>query len=882
MTRARENKITLRVINEASGPIEEVAEAAEAAAEAVEDLNGRLRDSKGRFVKAGNSAETAGKKIRKAGDDAGNGHKNFKLTAGALATLKGPAVAAAAAASAVGAGFAFLAGKSVGTAAELEKFETQLGVLLGSAEKGKATVKELFEVSQKTPFEVGSIVEAETILEQFGVNAPKLRQGVMDLAATMNMDLAEAAGAVGKAMAGGAGAADILREKGVISMVSIQAGTDAAKMSQDQFRAALANTLATNQKLAGGTAKLATTFSGLMSTLRDQFSGFAKAVADAKLFSTVKATLTVVLDLLKENKSNVGDLAAELGGNLASGLVRLVDLTFKFAALVQRVREGWLTIVQVIEVLKIALAEFALSAMENLTKIPLVGPKIRDSIGGAMSSVESEIGRMNRELSETANKVDAARASQMKLLQTGDQTVTKIRELAGAYQQAADASSGVTLEKSDALMRQSVPGQGAKGGDGMAAAAKETAKFFEGLKKQASAAAKSAQALTIAQRGTQKESDKLAQKQNELRKELQNAATTADELGVSLDGPEFKAHVANVQTQIRQIELVRQSALKKEADAAKEAAQASIDKAAADAQAAQQAKQQKVAAAAGVAGDALQATAGGGGLENMLGMAGPWGAVAGAAIGIGRGASEQRDAAIAEIAQEKAGERQQAMQEQRDSLLAAGATEEQLAAQGLGEADIEKAGEVTEEDIAKAEGLAPSTESFIADQVENMVRGLIEGVKGIILALPDILVELIPPLITEFIPALIEAVIKMIPKLVRAIFVELPTKIFQGLTKWWRVIWSAIKDLFSFGFATGTPYVPADGRYLLHQGERILPASGTQTGTARQGLGAFMGGGHTINVSAAVVDNDSIPALGRLINQELGEFGRLSFPVFNS
>jgi len=698
----------------------------------------------------------------------------------------------------------------------------------------------------------------------------------------MNMDLAEAASAVGKAMAGGAGAADVLREKGVISMVSIQAGTEAAKMSQDEFRAALANTLDTNKKLAGGTALMATTFSGLMSTLSDQFAGFSKSVADADLFSTVKATLSVILDLLKENQTSVGGLASTIGGAMANGLVNVVGLVFKFAALVQRVREGFATVNQMILAARIAVKEVDLAIYEMLSNIPGIGSGFAQLAKDQAASIAT----LNREFAGTANKVDALRASQNNLLTMGDKTVNKIKELAGAYQDAANASSGVKLEQSDAIMRQTAPGQGgAKGGagGGTAAAAKEAEKFFAGLKKQAEAAAKSANALTIAQRGTQKESDKLAQKQGELRKQLENAAGTADKLGLSLDGPEFKSHVANVETQIRQIELVRQSALKKEAAAARDAAQASRDKAQSDAEAAAAAQKAKVAAAAGVAGDALQATAGGGGLEGMLGMAGPWGAVAGTAIGIGRGGAEQRDAAIQEIAQEKAGERAAGMQEKRDELLAAGASEEQLRAQGLGEEQIAKAGEVTDKDLKEAEGLAPTTESFIADQVKNMITGRIEGAKGIILALPDILVELIPPLITEFIPSLIEAIIRMIPKLAKAIFVEMPKAIWKGIVKWWRKVTAWIKNLFSLGFDTGSSFVNKTGRALVHQGERILPPSGTVTGSGRAALAAFTGGnGQTINVSAAVVDQDTIPALGRLINQELGEFGRMSFPVFNS
>ncbi len=97
MATAKKTSVALKVIDNASGPLQDVADAAEDTADAVEDLNGRLRDTKGRFTKAGTSASTAGKKFKKAGADAADGHKNFKLTSGGLKSLAGPAMAAAAA-----------------------------------------------------------------------------------------------------------------------------------------------------------------------------------------------------------------------------------------------------------------------------------------------------------------------------------------------------------------------------------------------------------------------------------------------------------------------------------------------------------------------------------------------------------------------------------------------------------------------------------------------------------------------------------------------------------------------------------------------------------------------------------------------------------------
>jgi hypothetical protein len=190
----------------------------------------------------------------------------------------------------------------------------------------------------------------------------------------------------------------------------------------------------------------------------------------------------------------------------------------------------------------------------------------------------------------------------------------------------------------------------------------------------------------------------------------------------------------------------------------------------------------------------------------------------------------------------------------------------------------------------------------MSDMVTGAVESVIEGIKGLLSALPDMisallpvllidlpmaLLDMIPKFIEEIIPvlifdlpaALLKMAFKLIPKLVVAIFRDLPVAIFKGFKRGFKSIWKAIKDFFSFGFQTGG-FIPKTGQYLLHQGERVVPSSGAGTGTATKGLGAFNTGGTSLTINTMTMSPDAVPDLGRLIDAELGSGGRTTVPIF--
>ena len=142
-------------------------------------------------------------------------------------------------AAAAVAGAGFLGGAILKSASEFETLNMRLVTLMGSTSGATARMKELADFAASTPFNLSGLVEAEAALRGFGADAAAALPKVADLAGAMGLDSAEAASAGGRAYAGGAGAADILRERGVLAMMETRLGVKATTLSLTDFRAEL-------------------------------------------------------------------------------------------------------------------------------------------------------------------------------------------------------------------------------------------------------------------------------------------------------------------------------------------------------------------------------------------------------------------------------------------------------------------------------------------------------------------------------------------------------------------------------------------------------------------------------------------------------------------
>lgn len=217
-------------------------------------------------------------------------------------------------------------GKFIQKSAQFEKVKVRLNAMFGSVEAGTKAFDTFNKIAATTPFTLEDVVEAGASLKAFGADAESLIKPVSDLAAFMGTTAAEAASALGRAFAGGAGAADILRERGILQLVRDSQGIeDLSKITLPEFRRALEKTITDpSVGVAGATDKLSKTMSGLFSNLADSFSRLSAAVGDVATGGMFRAGVQALTSLFSEmaealkeiNKSDIekiAELRKELG-----------------------------------------------------------------------------------------------------------------------------------------------------------------------------------------------------------------------------------------------------------------------------------------------------------------------------------------------------------------------------------------------------------------------------------------------------------------------------------------------------------------------------------------------------------------------------------------
>lgn len=235
---------------------------------------------------------------------------DFNESFGAIRTLAQPLIDVGAA----------IGGGAIQAAAQMETFEAQLVTLMGSSVEARARMEELYQFAADTPFNIEEVVRAETILRGFADTAAvDLMPKLMDFASAMNTDVSQAAIDLGKAWSQGATALEsdtgrVLRKQ----IADLNGWADDTKIPLAKFREGMLKTLDVN--FEGGALRAAKTFSGLMSTLQDEWGGFMREIGKAGLFDNVKGALLVTLDYIKDSKAEAEQLAGIISDGIWLGL----------------------------------------------------------------------------------------------------------------------------------------------------------------------------------------------------------------------------------------------------------------------------------------------------------------------------------------------------------------------------------------------------------------------------------------------------------------------------------------------------------------------------------------------------------------------------------
>jgi len=191
-------------------------------------------------------------------------------------------------------------------ATSVETYKLRLDAMLGSQQAATEAMSFFKDVAAKVPFTLEQVIEAGVKVQAFGADLKAWTPIMADLAAFMGVTLPEAASALGRAFAGGAGAADIFRERGILQVIKdfarMERGIDdITKISLPEFREVMFEAFAgAESKVAGTADKLATTWVGTVSMLQDKWFKFRDAVMKAKIFELLKEGLATLNERLDE------------------------------------------------------------------------------------------------------------------------------------------------------------------------------------------------------------------------------------------------------------------------------------------------------------------------------------------------------------------------------------------------------------------------------------------------------------------------------------------------------------------------------------------------------------------------------------------------------
>lgn len=351
---------------------------------------------------------------------------------------------------ALGGGIAALAGSisGVGKAmitgnAEMERYETQLGTLLGGADKAKERLAELAKFGATTPFELPEVVRAEKVLLGFGLTGQKaldltkksgadLRTVIGDIAAGTGASFEEVALTFGKFSAGATGEAiSRLQEMGVVtreqlSDMGIQFSKSGELISPLPEAMAAAVQIA-ESKFGGGMDALSKTFEGQMSTLMDNWNALVRTIGQP-IFEALKPQLAALNELLGSEGFQAGlkafadFLANSIGQGVAAAsaalgpfIAMLPDLATAFQQVITFMQTGSGDIEKfrgvlnaligpqgtqaVIEVFTNLVGFFRTSVMPLWESLASAAQKaLGGDLGGALQEAGAALGRYGAEL----------------------------------------------------------------------------------------------------------------------------------------------------------------------------------------------------------------------------------------------------------------------------------------------------------------------------------------------------------------------------------------------------------------------------------------------------------------------------------------------------
>ena len=219
----------------------------------------------------------------------------------------------------------------IGSNAEMEQYTTSFEVMLGDMKKAQNLMGELTDMAAVTPMEITDIVPIGTLLMNYGVAADELVDKMTqlgDLSQGNATKFQRVATAYGQMLAKGKVTGEELRqmtEAGVpllqaladtlgVTTAEVQDMISKSKVGITELDAAIASMTTGTGQFAGMMEKQSQTFSGMLSTLKDNIAQFGRDAGE-DAFLVVKQSLAELMAMLDEWREDgtLEKIAYELG-----------------------------------------------------------------------------------------------------------------------------------------------------------------------------------------------------------------------------------------------------------------------------------------------------------------------------------------------------------------------------------------------------------------------------------------------------------------------------------------------------------------------------------------------------------------------------------------
>lgn len=229
-------------------------------------------------------------------------------------------------------------GEMISSNAQFEQYNTRFEVLLGSVDEAKARMNDLAKFGATTPFDLPGVVEADLVLQGFGLHSEEaaqkfgftgeeIRTIAGDIASGTGKSFQEMALLIGKFSSGATGEAiSRMQELGIATREQLAGmGLEFSKSGQlmSPLPEAMNVVLSLMQDKYGGLMDAQSrTFDGMMSNLRD-WVGNTLRVIGQPIFETLKDKLGVLLEFLNSPEVQTG--ITSVANALAEGLGAALD-----------------------------------------------------------------------------------------------------------------------------------------------------------------------------------------------------------------------------------------------------------------------------------------------------------------------------------------------------------------------------------------------------------------------------------------------------------------------------------------------------------------------------------------------------------------------------